>query len=386
MAKTGVKKSAHFNGFSFQNLAEMLNRLPEPDYKADPQGVFPLAYLARYFYSLSINSRSKSFDVSENVLEDLLKEQSFFELEFAMLKRVISRPKTTVFVMEKAESHFRMIGVDRAGIDFLIEDMIAIYGNCFDVEKCRVNRFCYEGNYKVKLINPLKYERLRIMLKHIHDDNLFVINGPVIARNLKEKLMLGMRRIVSIDIEAYEFDHKKILEVGFMSINLEGLRLSGSPYIAHYIIKENEALSNGKHVRNNKHNFIFGNSETIGIKHVMKLLFSHFRSSGVIIVGHNICSDFGFLRNAGYPISEEHFKEDQIIDTQLMWSQCIRKPREMRSLENCLLDIGVSKDMLDSLHNAGNDACFTMALFLKLIQAEHNLLNDLLSISVLKKS
>jgi len=76
----------------------------------------------------------------------------------------------------------------------------------------------------------------------------------------------------------------------------------------------------------------------------------------VVVVGHDILGDLKYVRQAGYNVWEASQIVDE-IDTQVMFRRIQRSPNG-RSLVTACDEMGIqTKD----LHNAGNDAYFTLA-------------------------
>ena len=75
----------------------------------------------------------------------------------------------------------------------------------------------------------------------------------------------------------------------------------------------------------------------------------------VILVGHDIATDISYLRKLGYdPYNLANLHE--MIDTSLMYRALEREPHP-RNLGSILANLGIAGWYL---HNAGNDAVYTL--------------------------
>ena len=212
---------------------------------------------------------------------------------------------------------------------------------------------------------------------------------------------------VCVDIEAWEMDHTKITEVGISTLDtLDLINVSpgegGAEWMKkirarHFRIAEYAHLGNCVHVAGCADNFLerFGTSEWISIKNAPQAVASCFRhpfsapgqympfpsearmigrygfdkqllsqylppvndmyKRNVILVGHEIKSDIEYLRNIGYDVTNLSTLLEA-VDTIALF-KAMKHERNTPSLGNVLLDLEMTGW---HLHNAGNDAGYTM--------------------------
>lgn len=122
----------------------------------------------------------------------------------------------------------------------------------------------------------------------------------------------------------------------------------------HFIVKEYYDHRN-VHTGDNKDNFLFGESKKMSMDEVegevLKLV-----SDTNFLVGHAFANDKGFLTQCGY------FKNTQVLDSQSYAKSYFRVQGRM-SLERLSGALDLDPQCL---HNAGNDAVYTMKSLLKM--------------------
>ncbi|KAH3682457.1 hypothetical protein WICPIJ_006550 [Wickerhamomyces pijperi] len=192
---------------------------------------------------------------------------------------------------------------------------------------------------------------------------------------------------ISIDVEAYEMNQSIITEIG-LSIydpfkqpppcfeSKPGYPPAQSPYIIdiHIIISENIHLRNGLYVEDNKSRFLFGNSlilTTPESKKLIQCVFDHYfqhrkakygNDFDAVLVGHGIKGDIKWLQ--GFGIKLPNVLVLKSIDTQILCGLPIAGKGLPPSLIKSLQRYDIHNRYL---HNAGNDAHFTLILLLKLL-------------------
>ncbi|KAJ3126869.1 hypothetical protein HK100_010044 [Physocladia obscura] len=110
--------------------------------------------------------------------------------------------------------------------------------------------------------------------------------------------------ILSLDIEAYEHDQDKILEVGWTLYNP---KMTGTALISkHFICEENQHLANGRYVPDNRNEFRFGDTEIESLDYIIDLLkvdlnvdvtaTKDARTAPAVLVGHAVSGDIAWLK------------------------------------------------------------------------------------------
>ncbi|TKX24824.1 hypothetical protein C1H76_2999 [Elsinoe australis] len=199
----------------------------------------------------------------------------------------------------------------------------------------------------------------------------------------------GRTIFVCVDLEAFEFDQKKILEVGFATLDSHNLvgkapGEGGSAWLEgikshHYIVKERRHLVNKRYVKGCPEGFVFGQSQITPILETQALLRRHFseprsipgsaisngpddEAPSVYIVAHGLKNDTSLMKNFGIDNIYDTGINGQ-IDTQKLCSPK-KKPASLKRLLDAL------EIPYEHLHNAANDATYTLQALVKMIFME----------------
>ncbi|KAG0051915.1 HIR complex subunit [Gryganskiella cystojenkinii] len=174
---------------------------------------------------------------------------------------------------------------------------------------------------------------------------------------------------ISVDIESYERDHSKILEIGW-SIWDSGLNLFTDK---HYAVKEYEYHRNGAYVPDRRDRFLFGETVWAPLKKCTETFQQDLEQAvtynqqslagdgALVLIAHDMGSDENYLRKMGVQFPEKMIK----FDTQEMNSVRIGSSSGSVKLEKLLDHFEIENYCL---HNAGNDAHYTLQLYLALIR------------------
>ncbi|KAK4988428.1 hypothetical protein LTR50_003942 [Elasticomyces elasticus] len=206
---------------------------------------------------------------------------------------------------------------------------------------------------------------------------------------------------ICIDCESYERNHSLITEIGIATLDTNDIKnippgVKGEAWFAkirarHIRIKEHLHLENRDFVQGCAESFEFGKSEIVSLKDAPQVIGSCFKEPfsapgssepadlldlsdtqsttttttpespmrNVIILGHDTQQDISYLHTLGYsPLNLSTLLE--VMDTRAMY-QAHTRNAQPRSLANILYDF----DLVGwNLHNAGNDAVYTMHVML----------------------
>lgn len=213
---------------------------------------------------------------------------------------------------------------------------------------------------------------VKVALKNLHVSEPFTFDSP--AQFAQEDSVI----FICVDVEAYERNHARITELGFAFLDtadLNGLApgKNGHSWIdaircKHFRISENKHLINKAFILGCPDQFQFGESEFISIRNAPQIIASCFKppyfnpngsvddaKRNIILVGHDLPSDVDYLRKIGYDVTNlPNLREN--IDTSSMY-RALRRETNPRNLGSCLADLSLTGWWL---HNAGNDAAYTM--------------------------
>lgn len=200
-----------------------------------------------------------------------------------------------------------------------------------------------------------------------------------------------------VDVEAYERDHGKVTEVGIATLDTRDLMQvtpgkdgeAWRPLIKarHFRVQEYSHLVNHEFVQGCPGSFFFGESEMVSLKDLPALVAECFmppfsaRPNGelenehngprnLIFLGHDTLTDVKYLQNIGFdPLSLPNLVESQ--DTASLYRVWQRQEQITR--------LGKMLERFDirghGLHNAGNDAVYTLQSFLAICVCEASIRN-----------
>ncbi|PLB52809.1 hypothetical protein P170DRAFT_434529 [Aspergillus steynii IBT 23096] len=187
--------------------------------------------------------------------------------------------------------------------------------------------------------------------------------------------------LISVDVECNERCHSQVTEVGLSTLDLS--QLSGVPpgqqgaqWIAqiqsrHLRVREFGHIVNHDFVAGCPANFEFGTSEWVSLEQLATVVQAGLTpASGtggepraVVVVGHNPSMDLAYLREMGVPVEVNSNGVIDIVDTAETW-RIQRGEASPRSLGAILAELGVVGWYL---HNAGNDARYTMEVLIRMM-------------------
>ncbi|KAF2502691.1 hypothetical protein BU16DRAFT_533021 [Lophium mytilinum] len=203
---------------------------------------------------------------------------------------------------------------------------------------------------------------------------------------------------ICVDVEAWERDNSKITEVGISildTLDLEGIApgINGENWLSkirdrHFIIREHSHLHNTEFVTGCVNAFEFGDSERISLSDAAQIIESCFRppysapsdhpaasasddaahKRNLIFLGHDAGNDVRYLQKLGFnPLSLPNMLE--ILDTADMY-RAWKREANPRSLGTILYEFDIAGW---NLHNAGNDARYTLQCMMAIAVKEASL-------------
>ena len=220
---------------------------------------------------------------------------------------------------------------------------------------------------------------------------------------------------IAFDVEAYEFNHNIITEIGITTLDTQDLvdippGKDGSGWFAkarhrHFRIEENKHIVNSHNVQGCPDRFEFGESEFVRLADAPALIASCFREpfsrkqtreeleasfaarremtessnnqppkpkSPIVLIGHTPDGDIRFLQKLGFnPLNSPNLVE--VLDTAVL-HRIYRREQLVVSLGAMLYNF----DMVGwNLHNAGNDAAYTLQAFLGIVVRDASQRGDL---------
>ncbi|KAJ1675978.1 hypothetical protein EV182_000191 [Spiromyces aspiralis] len=177
----------------------------------------------------------------------------------------------------------------------------------------------------------------------------------------------GTHAFLSLDCEMWERNHKLIIEVGWSIYDPQTQMV----FDRHHIINNAYHLRNGRFVPDNKDNYLFGESLVTSITRTGHDLEADIRRfSPVVIVGHDVGGDISALNRCGIKLTDKFGKLLPTIDTGKLYMDVSSSTHNTTSLGNMCTALGLRPQ---KLHNAGNDARYTLMAFLKMTDPQREL-------------
>lgn len=167
---------------------------------------------------------------------------------------------------------------------------------------------------------------------------------------------------VAVDVESYERDHSCILEVGWSMFDSKSEKFMDR----HFCATEYKHLKNGQFVPDRKDRFMFGDTVWESLTNIrdeiIKDLTGENEKGNVVFVGHDVQMDVKYLESMKVNV-EEVINPAAYFDTAEMNAARVGKPNQRLGLGKLLDELDIENYCL---HNAGNDAHYTLCLFLEL--------------------
>ncbi|KAL2813147.1 hypothetical protein BJX63DRAFT_443194 [Aspergillus granulosus] len=198
---------------------------------------------------------------------------------------------------------------------------------------------------------------------------------------------LGEPVFISLDVEVNERCHSLVTEVGISTLDTRDLiGVAPGPLAAnwqsrirsrHLRVQEHAHHVNNLYVRGCPDKFEFGTSEWVAADNVSAMVQNSFahptffdgpdnKLRPLVLVGHNLTSDIQYLKLANVPITDESGRDSIFadrIDTVTSF-MVIRGKAEAQSLGAVVGELGMTGW---NLHNAGNDAHYTMQVLVAML-------------------
>jgi hypothetical protein len=192
--------------------------------------------------------------------------------------------------------------------------------------------------------------------------------------------------LICFDVESWERNHNIITEVGLAIFDTAHLRAHPAPGLTasnwhnlieahHFRIIEHSHHRNGQFVAGNPFGFKFGDSQDVSIDDASLIIEEMFDYMGadkeIVLVGHAVAGDIRYLDKLGFNPTGHQAAVDT-LDTQNLWSALNSHNQESGNigLSKLLAELKLS---YSGLHNAGNDAVYTMHCLLAMMVLEGTL-------------
>lgn len=168
---------------------------------------------------------------------------------------------------------------------------------------------------------------------------------------------------LAVDVEAWERDSTKVLEVGLAWVSAAGLTV----HCRHLIVTDHLCYHNGEFVADNRAHFNFGCSEYVELSELNALLahaVDEIATDGdVYLVGHSIMGDLRWLEGQGVDLGTRHLTICDVGQAHQARSHAL----QLTKLQKMMDELGM--DYCD-LHNAGNDAFYSVEVLRQMMASE----------------
>ena len=170
---------------------------------------------------------------------------------------------------------------------------------------------------------------------------------------------------VALDVEAYEADTTKVLEVGIACASGVDVFDVGEEVVTHLVVADHLDLHNGRFVPDHRAHLNFGRAETVpldGLAEKIRETLHTIRQqvSALYVVGHSIQHDIDWLKTLGIDVQMEG------CDIAKAW-QAREGAVHLTSLAHMLDGLKIE---YSNLHNAANDAVYTLRVFKRMMAQE----------------
>ncbi len=210
--------------------------------------------------------------------------------------------------------------------------------------------------------------------------------SPVMVDNVAPFAFDADVVFIAVDVEAYERAPRPITEIGIATLDTRDIKgkapgPNGSEWqksirAVHLRIVEHMRLVNSEFVEGCPDKFEFGKSTLVGEDKLPQTIAACFKQpfSGpeisderrnIVLVGHDISQDINYLRQVGYSVTNCGNLRDT-VDTAHMFRVYTKDPNA-RSLGHMLYHFDLEGW---HLHNAGNDAVYTLWAMLAMCVSE----------------
>lgn len=228
----------------------------------------------------------------------------------------------------------------------------------------------------VKTMADVMREQLKKNLDNYFANGTFAFNDKSQVHLLREMIKTVYLRtgpLVSIDVEAHERATHEITEIGIAVYDPEGQWFLSTPHIKtlHILTSESMHLRNGNYVPDRKFSFNGGTSYSMNYNQLRALLrgvfSSYFTERRGVLVGHDVNNDLQWLKKLLINLHPE----TRTVDTLRIY---LLTSKQHGSLRKILRRMDIPHA---NLHNAANDAYYTLLLAMSVCDPEQRIRHNL---------
>lgn len=303
------------------------------------------------------------FSIKESFLKNCNKEESSNLASFFQLKNLFENLEIKNIYVKK--NHINSILLDQEAIDKIklyskinynvIPDEEILISNALYLDDSKFNSFKVNNPKDVLLVikNHMEQDHIKKLKRMKREQQRITSFKKELIRskiNLDFDKDFSNKKIVSVDFEFYNLD---VYEIGVATLD------NGKLNYNHYVIEEN--FINKKTKPEKQFMFDFGESEIIPEIMISSIISSHLNNVDYVL-SHGYSNDYLILKKYGLDLESE--SKLKIMDTVLYYQRHFDKNQgDALNLKKMLNLFNIESKLL---HNAGNDAAYTLKLMIEM--------------------
>lgn len=314
-------------------------------------------YLIKSFKNAFNDSASKAG--LPNDKRDILNKKilNFVNFETLFSKKIIS----TVYVSYDSRFFVDQKGYEELSKAIFEEFSIAIepINRTNDIDCMVINNYHSLNDIKSQIKIIMSSDEGKENTRQFYERQRLIKNEKEAIKNLLYSALpksIFSRKLITIDFEYDQNKNHLIFECGITKY------FHGELQYEHYLIEENYKNKKDYELQLQ---FKFGKSIVVSMENLLVILNDVLTETDCLI-GHCVFSEYLVLKHHGLDIFE--YKHLKCMDTQKIFnSHFINHSQNSQiSLINLLSLFDITPE---NLHNAGNDAAYTMMAFLKMVES-----------------
>lgn len=242
----------------------------------------------------------------------------------------------------------------------------------------------------IDLLIDISYEDFVPFLKKNGAQNSKIHQYWKAVHKIQDRLKDGRcQYFLSLSFKVFETDPTQLLEIGFAYLTRTTCSDNYEYFAKHYVIKENEHLTNTKYVQSHTNSFSFGKSEILTLEYALRSLQSYFSEAMshpddfyVVVFGSHlhlrhfqelkVPKKLKYIHETICSFFDEDKRKTNVWDVMKKYREYHREDK-FSSLHTAYYEDDADFFSEDSfLGNAGNDSVATMRIFEHQISKRNN--------------
>lgn len=264
-----------------------------------------------------------------------------------------------------SNNHVGSIFVDEKALKRIQDKTVSNYGVDIELDSISSEAIAYNKNIQTEFHLKHPSDVVSVIKNHVQQDHI-----QQMIKDRKEELKISAGRKEILRSRIYnehdkKFHNKRTVSIDFEYYNLDVFEIgisiyeNGNSTNYHYLIAEN--YINKKTKPELQFKFHFGETTIISETDIATILQKHFEGADYLLL-HGHSNDYLILNKYGFDVEKEN--NIMIMDTILYYQKYFNPNQgDALTLKQMLYIFDIEpKDM----HNSGNDAYFTLELFIKM--------------------